>query len=302
MNMINIAYVNYWERSVNNIQDNWFSNFITINIGQTKEVSINENPDILICSCFGQKNIKNIKAKIKIYFYGENFNRYPPYNNINFLTEIFDIIIGFKYTDIKNKILRFPLWLIYYDYYNMNNKNDNIITYIENEYNKNIKIEKTILGSLVSNHDKGGQRIILLKELEKYGKVLCPSHFNNNCNKILPDNKSKINFIKQTKCNICPENSADEGYFTEKIFQAFEGGNIPIYWAIDEPEKDILNKNKYCFIKNINDKEEVEKKIKDVIENPVKYLDGYLFKENAYEIVAKYYNDLINRIIYLLSI
>lgn len=32
-------------------------------------------------------------------------------------------------------------------------------------------------------------------------------------------------------------------YFTEKIFQALEGGTIPIYWAIDFPEPEIINKN-----------------------------------------------------------
>ena len=49
----------------------------------------------------------------------------------------------------------------------------------------------------------------------------------------------------------------DEGYFTEKIFQAFEGGTIPLYWSIGFPEPDIINKNKYCFC-DVKNKEELE--------------------------------------------
>ena len=53
-------------------------------------------------------------------------------------------------------------------------------------------------------------------------------------------NNSKINFIKLSKFTICPENSADPGYCTEKIMHALEAGCIPLYWGIDLPEKDIL--------------------------------------------------------------
>ena len=34
-----------------------------------------------------------------------------------------------------------------------------------------------------------------------------------------------------------------EGYFTEKIFQSFEGGCIPVYWAVGRPEPDIINED-----------------------------------------------------------
>jgi hypothetical protein len=204
------------------------------------------------------------------------------------------MIVGFKYTDKKNKIFRLPLWMCYYPFYNMNSEN-NIITYLEEAYKKNLK-DKSSFCSLISNHDMYGQRIILYNEMSKYGLILCPSKFKQNCDSIANCNVAKIEFIKKTKYSICPENSCFEGYFTEKIFQALEGGNIPIYYAIDEPEKDILNNNKYCFIRDVNNKEEVEIKIKDVIENPEKYTDGNIFNENSYKIIKLYYDNLIDEI------
>lgn len=294
--MITVSYINYWKND-GNTQDRWLSKFIEENIGPVKLVNIKDNPDILICSCFGNiNNIKNIRARIKLFYYGENLERYPPYNNSELLKSTFDIIAGFKYTDKKTKVFRMPLWLHYYPFYNMNDVHKNIITYLENEYDTNKTTEKNVFGSLIARHDRGGQRRILLDETQKHGNILCPSNFNKNCNQILPVNRAKIDFIKNTKYNICPENSKFEGYHTEKIFNAFEGGTIPIYWAIDEPEKDILNKNKYCFIKNINDKDEVERKIKDAVENSEKYLEGNIFNTNAQDIIRTYYDDLIEEI------
>lgn len=294
--MIKISHLNLWSGGEKTIFI-WFINFIKLNIGDVKIINNNENPDILICSCMGNiENVINKKAKIKLFFYGENLERYPPYNNLELLKSTFDIIAGFKYSDKDNKLFRFPLWLCYYPYYNIKNKENNIVKYLEYEFKKNSKIEKYFFGSLIARHDRGGQRKILLNELEKYGKVLCPSNFNNNYKKIARGNKAKIDFIKNSKYNICPENSKYEGYFTEKIFHAFEAGTIPIYWAFDEPEKYILNKNKYCFIKNINDKNEVEIKIKNVVENPEKYIEGNIFNDNAYKIIGTYYDDLIEEI------
>lgn len=75
-----------------------------------------------------------------------------------------------------------------------------------------------------------------------------------------------------------------------------EAGTIPIYWAINEPEPDILNCNKYCFIKNINDNNEVNTKIKDVIAHPESYIEGNIFNDDAYTIISKYYDNLIKEI------
>lgn len=290
--MITIAYINYWKDPHN---DNYFTHFIKENIGLIKTVYPNDNPDILISSCMGNiNNVKNIKAKCKIFFYGENLNRYPPYNNKKLLYDTFDLIVGFKQTDLSKKQIRFPLWLIYYPYYSYN-KNDNILTYIQNKYNQNIKKTKNLFSTIIARHDRGGQRTKICNELSKYGDIKAPGTFYKNTESIGSKHIDKINYISNSKYNICPENSKFEGYFTEKIFQAFEGGTIPLYWAIDFPEPEIINKNKYCFC-NIDSKEELSNSIYDVVNNPDKYIQGELFTKNAGKKLQSFYSTLIENI------
>ncbi len=291
--MITIAYINFWTDPFN---DRYLSEFIKENIdNDIKEVKPNQNPDILIASVNGNINlIKNIKARCKIFFYGENLNHYPPYNNINLLQETFDIILGFKYTNKLHKILRFPLWLIYYKYYNFKT-DDNIINFIEEEHKKNISINKKIFGTLISRHDRGGQRKIILQALEKYNRVACPGKFRNNTQLIGPSHNEKKQYISRSIYNICPENSIYEGYTTEKIFQALEAGTIPLYWGHDLPEKELININKYCFCP-IDNRELLNDKINDVVINKQKYIQGNVFNNNAKIIISGYYNDLIEEI------
>ena len=42
----------------------------------------------------------------QLFFYGENLNRFPPYNNDKLLYETFDLIVGFKYNDLSKKQIR----------------------------------------------------------------------------------------------------------------------------------------------------------------------------------------------------
>lgn len=289
--MIKLSYVNYWKEDSHN---SYLTKFIEHNIGEVVIVNNHDSPDILISSCMGDINkVKKLKAKCKLFYYGENLDRYPPYNNFKLLEDTFDLIVGFKHTNISRKIVKFPLWLTYYNFYSWDDSN-NILNYIQNKYNENVA-EKTHFGSIVARHDAGGQRTKIYNTLSNYGEILSPSRYRNNCPPIGPTNKDKIHFISKCKYNICPENSCYEGYFTEKIFQAFEGGTIPLYWAISRPEPDIINENKYCFC-DINNQQIMEKSICDAVNNPNKYIEGEIFKGDAKHIIKMFYDTLSENI------
>jgi hypothetical protein len=289
--MITIAYINFWKDSYN---DDYFTKFIKHNIGPVKIVNYRQNPDILIASCFGPiDRIKYSNAKLKLFYYGENLDRYPPYNDYKLLQNTFDLIVGFKPTDLTQKQIRFPLWLINYDYYKWDD-NDNILTYIQNKYNKNIK-NKKVFSTIVCKHDRGGQRTLIYDELQKYGEIKSPGKYRNNTAPIGNTSEDKINYISRGLYTICPENSSFEGYFTEKIFQAFEAGTIPLYWAIDLPETSIINKNKYCFC-DIQNKENLKKSIHNVCNNPDEYINGDLFTNQASEEIKLFYSTLSDNI------
>lgn len=280
--MIKLAYLNWWSRCQDgsNPQDNWIFNFIKTNItDDIIEIDADDNigieagdVDILLCSCFG--DIKKVQAhpcKKKIFFYGENLARYPAYSDFDKLESIFDLVIGFCNTDLKRGLVHLPLWITYYNYYNYNNvgleeleesidsvvnikssnKANNLITYITEQYNKNSSNtnDKAVL---IARHDRGGIRTRIFNYVLKNGiSVDCPGRLLNNSARIGSGNNAKLEFMAKYKYNICPENSKADNYFTEKIFQAFEAGCIPIYWAIDYPEPKILNKAAYIFINDI---------------------------------------------------
>jgi hypothetical protein len=241
---------------------------------------------LLIASCFGDINrVLNTPAKKKMFYYGENLTNYPPYNDDQLLYETFDLVVGFKST---NGHVRFPLWLIYYPYYNYN-PDDNVLKYVQNEYDRNMQKEKTIFATHVARHDRNRLRSLICDEVRKYGIVMYPGAFRNNTKKIGLSSKDKIDYISHSRFNICPENSAFEGYCTEKIFQAFEGGTIPLYWGVDSPEPGLIHTNKYCFCRGVD-------AIKHVIEHPDEYTKGALFTDDAPKMVSEFYQNLIEHI------
>lgn len=317
--MINlkIKYINWWNRSLNNIQDNWLLNFIT-NILKDKyddiniiEINNDNIPDIILCSCFGNiNNVNNVRYKnvIKIFFYGENLKRFQSYNNFIKLESIFDLIIGFGDTNLNKKHLHLPLWIKYYNYYNMNNIDNNILTYINKSFNDNLPLNNGKC-ALIARHDRNGIRTKLKKNIESNNIIVdCPGILHNNIEKIGFTNDDKINFLKKYKYNICPENSKGINYFTEKIFQSFECGCIPIYWAITKPEIKILNPDYYIFLNNDkNEKSFNSKKIKtqiDKINNLLlKKEDKHnIFTESAFNELQNIYTNLENEILRLINL
>jgi hypothetical protein len=271
--VVKIAYINFWEDPSN---DTYFTKFIAENIGKVQMVGAKDNPDILIASVFGDiRNVVGIKAKCKLFFYGENLHRFPPYNNDELLHQVFDLVVGFR---SNNGHIRFPLWLVYYPYYKYD-ETANLLKHIQSRYDENIKKTKPMFATCVSRHDMNGMRAKICDDVSVHGHVTYPSNFRNNAAPIGDTPEDKIQFISQSVYNICPENSAYEGYCTEKIFQALEAGTIPVYWGIDLPERGLINENKYCFGTDLHYPGE-----------------GPVFTANAPEIIRGYYETLANAI------
>ncbi|MDN5130741.1 glycosyltransferase family 10 domain-containing protein [Aliarcobacter butzleri] len=98
---------------------------------------------------------------------------------------------------------------------------------------------------------------------------------------------SKKEVLEKYKFAICYENAKDiSGYITEKIFDCFFAGCIPIYWGADNIIKHIP---KECFIdkRKFDSYEEIYKYIKNMSDvEYIKYLDNienFLNSEKAYK-------------------
>ncbi len=194
--IVKMKIVDWWN---DDTEENFYSNQF-VNILQSQyEIIYSNNPDFIIYGPFGKEHLKY--DCVKIFYTGENIT--PDYN-------IADYAIGFDYMDFCDRYLRIPLWIFCGIF-------------------KKIKYNKTKFCSfLVSNGKATMLRDIFFEELSKYKKVDSGGRWKNNIGAPI---ENKIEWLKSYKFNICFENSSHPGYLTEKLFDAFAAGCIPIYWG-----------------------------------------------------------------------
>ena len=291
MKLLTIQYVNFWTDPFN---DRWLFHFIKENFKDYNviEVRNKKNCDILICSVFGNiNNVKIFNSKIKLFYTGENLVRYPAYNNIDILKEYFDLIVGFHPSCLENKTIRFPLWFMYYPFYKMTDDKNNIVDYIREQRKNNLKKTKKYLSSCICSHSTLGIRKYICDKITNLDKqIIYAGAWRKNFHigrKVI----DKINFLSNVKYNICPENSKSPLYYTEKIFHALEAGCVPIYWAVDLPEKNLLNPNCYQFI-DIENPNLADKQLNDALNNYEKYINSEVFLNDAKVVIDNYYRTL----------
>lgn len=306
INSRQINFYNFWIE--NNIDDYWLYRFV-------KSRKINKK--ISFFSVFGKRFIVDYSFGVgkKVFFTGENltetnifFLGYAPKYKNHCLNSV-DLSLGFDYID-HPKYMRFPLWIKY-----LTNGTEQSINDIEEKINNinnprhRLSKGRNYFASLISRHDEGGTRMKLINLLNPISKVTCAGAFMNNTNDLKEKfNDNKLEFLKQFKFNICPENSRANGYITEKIFEAIICGCIPIYYGgRDTPntneakqsiEPEILNPEAFIFY-NGNNEEEVFAKVKELWENQSAYEEFCKippFKENAAKVIWSKLQELEDRL------
>ena len=230
---------------------NWIINSLG---NQFSFIFDSNNPDYLIYNKFGSRHLDpKYNKSIKIAFFTEN--KIPDLNEV-------DYALGFSHI---NYLDRFYMW-----HYSLENFfNVSLYKIIrKNNILKNLK-KKKFCAAVISNQN-AFFRNKFIKELNKYKTVDMGGKYNNNVGGSIKD---KIEFLSAYKFSLAMENSEADGYTSEKIFNSFISGTIPIYFGnymIDEyinpnsfilikSEKDMLNKIE--FIKKIDNDDELYKKI-----------------------------------------
>ena len=249
------------------VEDDWFVKFIRHNIAPL-------NTKFNFYGVYGKGRFvrKAINGK-KIFFSPENLDKKFMKWNILFGDYCLPYVdLGMGFGEIKkDNYLRFPLWILYL-FSPEADKND-----IENTINKinNTRYLKSKFCTLIAGHDKHGTRKMILDGVADLMPIDCAGRWQNNTKDLWDKyNNNKMEYLKEFKFNICPENINTKNYVSEKLFEAFAADSIPIYYGSDnDPEPGLINKDAIIFWQKNSSNDKAKKLIKELYLDDKAYID-----------------------------
>ena len=227
-----VTLVNYWTSDSAVCNKDWLYLFIKNNTGIEH---------INIFSVFGRKeNIEKYATKKDVFFSGENLDVKNGIHDdyCDYCLDYVGLSLGFAQRKEAN-YLRLPLWIVWiFDPVIDKDKIAERVQFINQNRNTG-KYEC----SIIARHDKWNMRAPIYEALKNRMDILCAGQWNHNTNILWDEYKdNKIKFLNDCKFTICAENEDTPCYVTEKLFEAFLGGSVPIYaGAASNPEPGIVN-------------------------------------------------------------
>lgn len=251
----NLSFVNWWKE---NPQEDWFARFIH------HHFSDYDKP-IRFYSVFGSgRNLADSFHGIKIFYSGENLAPHIEYSGMEKRKSIetywkyrtlcygdcaikqVDLSLGMTQNESADNYLRFPEWIPFI--FNPESSKEDIKDRVReiNDARANPNARNAVL---LASHDDYGTRERICRDVEKIIPITYAGKWRNNSTDLwekYADNKRE--YMKNFRFNICPENVDAPGYCTEKIFEAFLSGTIPIYHGDrNNPEPGLINRDAVIF-------------------------------------------------------
>ena len=197
--------------------------------------------------------------------------------------------MGFDYIDHPHYV-RFPYWLDHI--FGPLATREDIVAFIAQHDISSDSVARQKDCAFICKQDYFGDRAQMADLVAQIMPMSYPSDFRHNDDdmrgKFCDD---KIAYLKQFKFNLCPENSNNRGYVTEKIFEAIKAGCVPIYWGNEGyPEPDILNPKAIVYLDKDNPEEgltllrklNADQKAYDEFASQPRFLPGAADKIYAY--------------------
>jgi hypothetical protein len=252
--------------------NNQIANFFVAVLSQRFEITIdNENPKYLIFgdNNFGNNNLRYDPNKVtKIFYTGENQRPWD-----------YQCQYAISFDHLENdRMYRLPLYVVY----DLDNLINRIPSYVTHKRHEEDIAKKTGFCSFVVRNPNCQKRNEFFNKLNTYKRVDSGGPLYNNIGYVLPygneSMKAKLGWLPNYKFNMCFENSSYPGYVTEKIYEAFIGGTIPIYWGSPTVEVDFnprafLNwydyKNDDAFLQAIIELDQNEDKYREMYMQPM---------------------------------
>lgn len=213
-----------------------------------------EDPDYLICSCFGKSIMK--EDAIRIQYIGENL--VPDFN-------VYDYAIGFHFIDFEDRYLRYPLYALAYRKAFMDAAEKHTIL------TEKLQKKDKFCSFVVSNGREEDIRTQFFLNLSNYKRVESGGRFMNNVGYALKGRDAKTEFQSRCRFAIAFENSSTPGYTTEKLLEAWQAGTIPIYWGNPDIGKE-FNSKAFINCHEYGSFDEVIKRVIEIDNNEELYL------------------------------
>lgn len=247
----------------------WYPEFILKRICGNKRssksiacISVNTFPAFLHYS----------NAEVKIFHTAENthvhLSHWEQFDRIYEHEKSLSLSIGFDFSD-NPKHIRFPFWITWC--FEPTAQKSDIVTFVD-KYRFAETNERDKFCAFICRTDYFGDRALLADAVERIAPLNYPSGFRHNDDTLKTKySDNKIAYLRSFKFILCPENSNNKGYVTEKIFDAVRAGCVPIYWGNEgAPEPEILNQEAIIFI-DVNNPQPGINKIRFLNEHPEEY-------------------------------
>lgn len=200
------------------------------------------SPDFVLCTN-QTPYLARYERCVKILFSGENST--PNFNEWDYATGFDNLAFGDRY-------LRVPLFAYWTtEFYPLVNRKKSM-TDAE-------LLNRKFCSFVVSNAAFGDpMRRKFFERLSKYKKVDSGGRWMNNVGGPVKD---KLEFCRGYKFNIAFENSAYDGYTTEKIMEAYAAESVPIYFGNPTIETDFRLES----MVRVKDESDIERAVEEVI-------------------------------------
>lgn len=190
---------------------------------------VDHAPDLLIASVFGT-HWKTIAARKRMFYSGENWYRMDEKTvqpeNASVL-DCFDMVYSFDYNDAPNHY-RLPLYLLDTIQFGIDDYDSFLRQKGKDELHAEFQQRKFCTfaqGNQVCRfRNEYFERLGQIERVDSYGGL-----FNNMG--VVVDRPGKIAVTRNYKFALAFENSAYDGYVSEKIVDAFKSDVLPIYWG-----------------------------------------------------------------------
>lgn len=267
---VSIKFVDFWPTL--NHHNNKFVNALKAKFNvEVLSSDSNESPDLLFYSKMGVTHYKYNDC-IKIYYTGEN--DVPNFNEC-------DYAMSFHEIDFDHRHIRYPLYQLYEDEYELAMNRNNIAD--------DIALNRPFCSFLMRQHTNNNvMRVKIVEALEAYKPIAYGGIWKNNVGGPVPE---KIPFISGYKFNLALENSVIPGYVTEKLIEPFAASTVPIYWGAPNVMND-FNPDSFINVSDYNSLDSFVRAVKDIDNDPKKYMEIL----NTPALIADKYSDFDARL------